>query len=151
LGNILLCPRKFLITSGTTGYFPNPTIGYDVTDLHGEWKDLGLTCRNDVKRNSFHAQFSSVFKHPTIPDLYIALGDRWLTDLPEDLPDMEQVFHDMFFPTQHPLLARGEMWTLTDENTSMAAYVWLPIMFDENGLPYIVWRRTWTVEEFEKK
>jgi len=143
--------RKFLITSGTTGYFPNPTIGYDVTDLHGEWKDLGLTCRNDVKRNSFHAQFSSVFKHPTIPDLYIALGDRWLTDLPEDLPDMEQVFHDMFFPTQHPLLARGEMWTLTDENTSMAAYVWLPIMFDENGLPYIVWRRTWTVEEFEKK
>ena len=36
--------RKFIITSGTTGYFPNPTVGYDVTDLHGEWKDLGLTC-----------------------------------------------------------------------------------------------------------
>lgn len=142
--------RKFILTSGTTGYFPNPTIAYDITDLHGEWKDLGKTCRNDLKRNSFHAQFSSVFHHPHIPDLYIALGDRWLTDLPEDLPDVEEAFYNQYSPhgTPSPDWRNSRYWS--DENTSRAGYVWLPVLFDEKGDPYIEWRTFWTAEEFKK-
>ena len=142
--------RKYIITSGTTGYFPNPTIGYDITSLHGEWKDLGLTCRNDIKKNSFHAQFSSVFKHPTVPDLYIALGDRWLNDLPEDLPDMEEIFYNRFSANGKPMFNWSDIKYLSEEDTSRASYVWLPILFDENGNPYIEWRKMWTVEEFIK-
>jgi hypothetical protein len=142
--------RRFIITSGTTGYFPNPTIAYDITDLHGEWKDLGLTCRNDKNRNSFRCQFSSVFKHPTIPDLYIAIGDRWLTDTTEDLPDMESFFFSKYSPRGKKDVNWNNIFTFTDENTSEADYVWLPIMFDENGNPYIEWRRTWKLEEFKK-
>ena len=143
--------RKFILTSGTTGYYPNPTIAYDITDLHGEWKDLGMTCRNDVKKNSFHAQFSSVFHHPRIPDLYIALGDRWLTDLTEDLPDMEATFYDRYSPNGKKEFDWKQMKFLSEENTSEANYVWLPIRFDEEGNPYIEWRRAWTVEEFLKE
>ena len=142
--------RKFILTSGTTGYYPNPTIAYDITDLHGEWKDLGKTCKNDVKKNSFHAQFSSVFHHPQIPDLYIALGDRWLTDLTEDLPDMEATFYDRYSPNGKKEFDWKQMKFLSEENTSEANYVWLPIRFDEEGNPYIEWRRAWTVEEFLK-
>lgn len=141
--------RKFLLTSGTTGYYPNPTVAYDITDLHGEWKDLGKTCKNDVKKNSFHAQFSSVFHHPHIPDLYIALGDRWLTDLTEDLPDMEATFYDRYSPNGKKEFDWKQMKFLSEENTSEANYVWLPIRFDDKGDPYIEWRRAWTVEEFE--
>ena len=140
--------RRFLLTSGTTGYFPNPTVAYDITDLHGEWKDLGDPCRNDKNRNSFHCQFSSVFKHPTVPDLYIALGDRWLTDLPEDLPDMEQVFFDRYSPRGNKERDWSEAKMLSDENTSEATYVWLPVRFDGQGTPYIEWRNTWRIEEF---
>ena len=140
--------RKFILTSGTTGYYPNPTIAYDITDLHGEWKDLGKTCRNDSKNNSFHAQFSSVFHHPLIPDLYIALGDRWLTDLTEDLPDMEATFYDRYSPNGKKEFDWKQMKFLSEENTSEANYVWLPIRFDEKGDPFIEWRRAWTVEEF---
>jgi len=141
--------RRFILTSGTTGYYPNPTIAYDITDIHGEWKDLGRTCKGDVRNNSFHAQFSSVFHHPHIPDLYIALGDRWLTDLTEDLPDMEAVFYDRYSPNGKREFEWKQCRLFSDENTSEADYVWLPIRFDENGNPYIVWRRAWTTEEFK--
>ena len=139
--------KMFLITSGTTGYYPNPTRTCLISSFHGEWKDLGLTCIGDQKKNSFHAQFSSVFHHPSIPDLYIALGDRWLIDLPEDLPDMEEAFYEMF--TKKPIQKKGLYDpSLTDDNTSEANYVWLPILFNQKGNPYIEYRRDWRIEDF---
>ena len=143
--------RSFILTSGTTGYYPNSTIAYDITDLHGEWNCLGLTCKNDVTKTSFHTQFSSVFKHPTIPDLYIAIGDRWLTDLTEDLPDMDDVFFDRYDPRGKKQFNWEDLKHFSDENTSEADYVWLPVMFDENGNPYIEWRRVWRIDEFKKQ
>ncbi len=138
--------RRYLLTSGTTGYYPNPTIAYDITDLHGEWKELGDPCVDDRAKNSFHAQFSSVFRHPTVPDLYIALGDRWLTDLPVDLPDMEGVLLGFFQPGKG-VPFHGDLSELSDENTSVADYVWLPVTFSKEGAPVIEWRRQWRIEE----
>ena len=144
--------RKFLLTSGTTSYFANPTIGYDITDIHGEWKDLGLTCIDDRFKNSFHSQYSYVFKHPKIDDLYIAIGDRWLNDCPIDLPDMEQVFLADHGNVEGKGLkiSREEFAELTDRNTSMATYVWLPIVFDESGAPRLEWKRYWKIEDYQK-
>lgn len=138
--------HSYLLTSGTTGYFPNSTKGHGLDDLEGTWVDFGETCIGDKNRNSFHSQFSSVFAHPHVPGLYIALGDRWLTDLPEDLPDMDKAFIQMFGPKadEAPLYSEN----LTDDNTSVADYVWLPVQIDENGKPFIVYRREWTIEEF---
>ena len=143
--------KNFILTSGTTGYYPNPTITYDITDLHGEWKELGKTCQNDIKNNSFHAQFSSVFHHPNIPDLYIAIGDRWLTDLVEDLPDMEEMYHDRFSPDGQNKFDWSQIKILSDLNTSEANYLWLPIKFDDSGTPYIEWLRSWMIEDYRKE
>lgn len=133
--------KLYMITSGTTGYYPNASELADITDIHGEWKVLGNPCVGDVKRNSFHAQFSSVFKHPLKENTYIALGDRWLVDLPEDLPDMGDVFYKMCGPNPTPQDLSG----LSDENTSVATYVWLPICFNEKDEPIIRWKRKWTI------
>ncbi len=142
--------RNFILTSGTTGYYPNATqIDELPQNPHEEWKTLGNACVNDVQNNSFHAQFSSVFKHPHIPDLYIALGDRWLNDLPMDLPDMNDIFERLFDHTKEPLPPNFKFSTLSDENTSEANYVWLPIQFHEDGTPYIVWKSEWTIENFK--
>ncbi len=140
--------RRFLLTSGTTGYYPNPTVAYDITAMHGTWESLGEVCVNDRNRNSFHAQFSSVFRHPHRENLYIALGDRWLTDLPEDLPDMEQFFYNRFSANAAHRVDASEKRRLSDENTSEADYVWLPIEFDDNGNPHIKWLREWRVEDY---
>ncbi len=141
--------RKFILTSGTTGYFPNPTIAYDITAMSGEWKELGETCRGDKNRNSFHAQFSSVFRHPFKKDLYIALGDRWLTDLTEDLPDMEKVFYDRYSGKNEGVFDFSKIGRLSEENTDEADYVWLPVRFDENGNPYLEWLREWNTDDFD--
>ena len=139
--------RRFLLTSGTTGYYPNPTKAHEMSELRGKWRELGLACENDKNRNSFHAQFSSVFRHPFIPDLYIALGDRWIRDLPEDLPDMEEVFYSLF--TQDPAKRREiDLSALTDDNTSEANYVWLPLRFRADGTPYLRWVREWSPDKF---
>ena len=129
--------------------FPNPTICYDITDLHGEWKDLGLTCVNDKNKNSFRAQYASVFRHPLKKDLYIALGDRWLTDCTEDMVDMEQVFLSWFKEGEGLPLPREERWLMSELDVSLATYVWLPISFKADGTPYIEWKREWKTENFE--
>ncbi len=137
--------RRYLLTSGTTGYFPNRTICYDITDLHGEWKELGEPCVNDTQHNSFHAQFSSVFRHPSRSDTYIALGDRWLTDLSVNIPDMEQVFLGFFQPPKGIRIDGKEADLFTEQNTEEANYVWLPISFRADGTPYIEWKHAWTL------
>ncbi len=136
--------RNFILTSGTTGYYPNRTIAYDITDLHGEWKELGYTCVDDKNHNSFHAQYSSVFKVPN-KDLYIAIGDRWINDPTIQGIDYEVLFEHVYNPN------RGPDWdehvkklnAVSKENTSLASYIWLPIKFDKDGNPYIEYQKEW--------
>ncbi len=141
--------KEYLLTSGTTGYFPNPTQVDDISALHGEWKNLGKVCVDDTQNNSFNAQFSSVFKHPFVDGLYIALGDRWLTDLPCDTPDVNEIFYEIYLKKSNRFSA-SDLFRLSDENTSEANYVWLPVTFDESGKPTIRWRTEWRIEDFQK-
>lgn len=142
--------RHFLLTSGTTGYFPNPSEFAEIqTNIHKSWHTLGNACLNDFNNNSFHAQFSSIFRHPNKKNLYIALGDRWLRDLPEDLPDMCKVFHGLFNDKAEKILADDQLPQLTDDNTSEATYVWLPVRFRNDGTPYISYSREWRTEDFD--
>lgn len=143
--------KNYVFTSGTTGYYPNATLTHTFAQPHGKWRTLGKTCVEDEKNNSFHAQFSSVFRHPYIEDLYIALGDRWLTDLPLDIPDMENIFYRLFDKNQPPLPENFSFSEISEENTGEADYVWLPVQFAEDGTPYLRWMSRWTTEHFQEK
>lgn len=138
--------EKYLLTSGTTGYFPNQSILYKITSFHGEWEEVGDACLDDMQRNSFHAQFSSVFKHPFVKDLYIALGDRWLNDLPSNMPSPDTMVESFFNPEKRDETKVYHLEQYSDENTSMATYVWLPISFDQDGRPYITWMDEWSID-----
>lgn len=141
--------RDFLLTSGTTGYYPNPSEIAEMENVHGTYRNLGDACTGDKNRNSFHAQFSSVFRHPFKKDLYIALGDRWIRDLPEDLPDMCKVFYGLFSEKGEKIMTNEELATLTDDNTSEADYVWLPVRFRADGTPYLSYAREWQLSDFD--
>ena len=138
--------KHYIITSGTTAKFPNAseTVSYD--DIHGEWEELGDPFVGDIKRTSFDSQVSCVFKYPYADDLYIAMADRWLTDLSDDRPDIAAIFAAIFDPDIKSDLADFPLHTLTAKNTSLADYVWLPVRFVD-GVPKIEWRDEWTVEE----
>ena len=141
--------RKYIITSGTSGYFPNPTLVHEIKDIHGQYIDLGELCKNDFEKTSFRAQFSSVFKHPFKENLYIALGDRWLNDLPYHMEISGEEMFDGYFSKDGPKFRDDLLEVYSDENTSEATYVWLPIKFDENGVPFIEWLDEWKIEDFE--
>lgn len=139
--------KWFLFTSGTTAKFPNPTETAVADSLHGPWIELGVTHINDVKKTSFDSQISAVLQHPEHPSLYIALADRWLVDLKPDLPNMIKVFDSWFDPNKEDLIPK-DIRLLTAKNTSISEYVWLPVLFRENGTPYLEWMDEWKIEDY---
>ena len=134
--------KKYLLTSGTTGYFPNPSEVAVADEYHGPWEVLGDPCVGDTDKNSFCSQFSSVFKHPFKKDLYIALGDRWLTDLPADMPNFWDAVTGKV-PVDYDFNAH------TEQNTAKADYVWLPIQFDGQGKPTLKFTEQWSPDDYE--
>jgi len=68
----------YLVMSGTTGYYPNPSEVAFAASYHRPWTVLNNPHPDDPSRSSCQSQVSSVFKHPHKQDLYIALADRWL-------------------------------------------------------------------------
>ena len=73
--------KQYLVTSGTTGYFPNPSEVAAADTFHGPFTVLGDLHPSDRTRTSFNSQISCVFKHPEKKDLYIAMADRWMGPL----------------------------------------------------------------------
>lgn len=72
--------KHYVITSGTTGYLPNPSEVAMGTSWHGPYHVLGNPHPEDKTNTSFHSQVSSVFKVEGKKDLYIACADRWLPE-----------------------------------------------------------------------
>lgn len=140
--------RHYLFTSGTTGYFPNPSEAAVSGLMHGPWQILGDPHIGDSRHTSFDSQICSVFKHPLKKDLYIALADRWLTDLPDARPDIAGYFDAQFGGNNAVLADMEGLDHLSANNTSLADYVWLPILFEEEK-PYIRWFDSWKLEDYE--
>jgi len=91
--------------------------------------------------DTFCSQISSVFRHPDKGDIFIALADRWLPEL------SEEIFARLNAGERAEDLL--DMSTLACEpNTSVADYVWLPLRFD-GDMPIIEWYDEWRVEDFE--
>lgn len=138
----------YLLTSGTTGYFPNRSMAACAWSYHGPWKDLGDPHPGDAEHLSFRSQVSSVFKHPFKKNLYIALADRWLTDLPPVLPDIGAAFDAGFNPEIADDTGLRALSGLTAQDTSQADYVWLPLRFDGEKV-ILDWRDEWRVEDYD--
>lgn len=141
--------KHYLITSGTSGYLPNPSEIAIADTYHGPWTTLGDLHPSDASGTSFRSQISSVFRHPGKKDLYIALADRWRPDLDEQQSNQLELYaqrfsgeldHDEFVARFGPSLD-------TLAATSRADYVGLPIIFD-GEVPRIEWREAWSPDEF---
>lgn len=143
--------KHYLLTSGTTGYYPNPSEIAVADTWHGPYTVLGDPHPADVTRTSFHSQVSSVFKVPGKKDLYIALADRWIPQGTDTLdynvygPVVEMLSDPDFPRDKIPL---DVLASLPKETTCLADYVWLPISFD-GEIPRIDWRDEWRLEDFE--
>lgn len=159
--------KHYLLTSGTTGYLPNPSEVAVADSWHGPYRVLGNPHIADESCTSYHSQISSVFKMPGKKDLYIACADRWV---PECM-DLEYEFYgkvyeciytggrekiaalaaEMGVGMEQVMRVFGD----TRRNTSIADYVWLPLRFEEpseaypSGRVLIDWLDEWRIEDYE--
>ena len=135
----------FLVTSGTTGYYPNPSEVATAPSYHGPWTLLNDPHPTDPTRTSFQSQVSSVFKHPHKEDLYIALADRWLPRYTATSEAAVRMHVDRFRPMGGHV--DGDWPELTEIDTSIADYVWLPFRFTEDGA-FLDWHDQWRIEDY---
>lgn len=141
--------KHYLVTSGTTGYLPNPSEVAIADTWHGPYKVLGNPHPGDSSNTSYHSQITSVFKVPGKKDLYIALADRWL---PEEMHRSYEEYRDMFtaffHPEEYPDFDFSVMADMPVNNTAIADYVWLPFRFD-GEMAYLDWMDEWKWEDYE--
>ncbi|MDR6906268.1 hypothetical protein J2X63_001954 [Agromyces sp. 3263] len=69
--------RYFLLTSGTSGWAPNPTRYASATDLMGDWTEIGDPFPWWAQADSWNSQPSSVIPVDREHGKYIYMGDRW--------------------------------------------------------------------------
>jgi hypothetical protein len=135
----------YLVTSGTTGYYPNPSQVAVAPSYHGPWTELNDPHPDDPTRSSYQSQVSSVFRHPHKQDLYIALADRWLPRYTASSEAAIRMHAERFSPQggHH----EGPWSELTEVDTSIADYVWLPFRFDGERA-FLDWHDEWRTEDF---
>ena len=147
--------KHYLVTSGTTGYLPNPSEIAVADTWHGPYRVLGDPHPGDASRTSFHSQISSVFRVPGKRDLYIALADRWA---PAHMHLRYEDYGEWFrlrFQAERTPEEEARMEALQELlppdsaiDTSKARYVWLPFRFD-GDMGVLDWRDEWRLDEFE--
>ena len=145
--------KHYLLTSGTTGYLPNPSMAAIADTWHGPYTNLGNLHPGDETNTSFHSQISCVFKVEGKKDLCIAMADRWLPEMMELKYEIyAELFENAFNLDKKSEENQQKMIEyLGDDShrhTAIADYVWLPIRF-EGERPYIEWKDEWSLDEFE--
>ena len=146
--------KHYLITSGTTGYFPNPSEVAVAQTWHGPYTVLGNPHIDDKTNTSFHSQISSVFKVEGKKDLYIACADRWLPQPEfmnlkyEEYAEYIRISFSADECEENKEKARKWLESLPKEHTKEADYVWLPIQFD-GEIVSIYWHDEWKLSDFE--
>lgn len=150
--------KHYLITSGTTTFYPNPSEAAVCDTVDGTYQFLCDPHVDDPSQTSFHSQIRSIFKVPGKKELYIALADRWLPHL-MDLPyELYKKWHEVswsnaYTAEEKEASQREHLAMFPDSegfyfDLSKAQQVWLPIHF-EGDTPHIYWRETWSLDEFE--
>ena len=70
--------RYYMITSGCTGWSPNPA-SYAVADkIFGEWKTVGNPCPDEGSGTTYDTQSTCVYQCGE--GAYIYMGDRWFSN-----------------------------------------------------------------------
>lgn len=147
--------KKYMLTSGMSGYIPN------VSDaaVSDNWEEAFVSCGNphvdDASKASFNSQISKIFRVEDKDNLFIAVADRWIPDFVVDARRaniIERSIASHYDKEKYQVTKEEQeefmtMPMLENVNTSVADYIWLPLVV-ENGKPVIKWLDTWKLEEF---
>lgn len=149
--------RHYLLTSGMTGYVPNPSEVAVSDDPLGPYVLIGNPHRNDESCASFNSQVSFIFQDPQWDNFYLVMADRWVPKYVVTRKRYQQILcvvahqsDKTYKPSLSDYLTVAGAPFLGTANTSIADYVWLPMCF-EGETPVIDWHDRWIIEEQARK
>lgn len=104
--------QYYMISSGCTGWKPNPARSAMATHPLGKWTELGNPSQGSEEdvRTTFHSQ--STFVLPLIgqKDAYVYMGDRWV---PNNAIDGRYIWLPMEFEADRPIVKWYAEWDLS--------------------------------------
>ena len=137
----------YLVTSGATGWDPNPAKYATATSILGQWTDKGSPISGDGAANTYRSQSTNVIPYDPAKGKYIFMADRWT---PSDLANAPYVWLPMNFGEGGSLsIGPDQEWTLGNltpyrrwvVDTQLPDHLWLN---DTSTLPNQVSVRTST-------
>ena len=124
--------KHYILSSGMTGYVPNPSEVAVADDFLGPYTVQGDPHVDDESSASFNSQISGVFKIEG-KDQYIAIADRWVPHFVMTKERYGSMFRAIAQNSDRSIKASfKDMWTMLTSpimgsaDTSVADYVWLP-------------------------
>ncbi len=144
--------RKYMLTSGMTGYVPNKSDSAAANRWEDVFVSLGNPHVDDRTNASFNSQISKIFRVEGKENCFIAMADRWLPKYHVDsrIADLfTRVIAGTYEPEKYQATdaEREEMYAgnvLETADTAIADYVWLPIEW-EGDKPVIRWQEKWKI------
>jgi hypothetical protein len=103
--------KYYLITSGCTGWKPNPARSAVADHPLGPWTELGNPCRGTEEELSttFLSQSTYILPVLGMEDAFIYMGDRWM---PEDAIDGRYIWLPIDFEDDQPVIRWKNKWSL---------------------------------------
>lgn len=106
--------RYYMMTSGCTGWAPNPAKMFIADSMLGAWADKGDPCIGDTKGTTFDSQSTCIFLADKISQTYIYMGDRWFS---QDLANSRYVWLPVNFDRDGNVsISFVEEWKLPVQN-----------------------------------
>ncbi|MGF7146356.1 hypothetical protein HNQ56_004823 [Anaerotaenia torta] len=106
--------RYYMMTSGCTGWAPNPSKMFMADSILADWTDMGDPCVGDTQRTTFDSQSTCIFLADKESQTYIYMGDRWFS---EDLANSRYVWLPVDFDKEgNAFISFVEEWTLPVQN-----------------------------------
>ena len=105
--------KYYMISSGTTGWRPNPGRSAAADSMLGTWTRLGNPCRGTPEQiaTTFESQSTHVLPAPGKPGAFIYMGDRWR---PSDAIDGRYIWLPIEWEDGKPILRWHDSWKLSD-------------------------------------
>lgn len=105
--------KYYLISSGCTGWKPNPARSAFADHPLGPWKELGNPCRGTEEevKTTFHSQSTYVLPVKEKEDAFIYMGDRWT---PENAIDGRYIWLPIAFEDAKPVIRWHDEWSLSN-------------------------------------
>jgi len=103
--------KYYLITSGCTGWSPNPAMLATSDSILGEWTELYNPCKGPKSESTFLAQSTFVLPVAGKPGKFIFMADRWNKT---NLEDSRYVWLPLIFRNDSVIIEWKDSWSLVN-------------------------------------